>query len=263
MKLSRVWGVILRYLFLFRHSLNKLADSFYWPTVDLLLWGLTVSYVKSVSPNPGNIVIVVISGIIFWLIVWRGQYEISVNLLEELWNKNIVNMFVSPLKLREWILSVIILGFVKTFLSVLFASLVAFILYKVKIFFFGFYLIPFVILLSMTGWWVGFIVAGLVLRYGTRVEQFAWSMIYLISPFSAIYYPLAILPKWGQDVAAFVPTSYVFESIREIIKFGRIVDINKLIICFLLNLIYIILSLIFLKRSFISVLKKDGLVKLL
>ena len=39
------------------------------------------------------VVMIIISGILLWIIVWRGQYEITVNLLEDLWDKNLINIF--------------------------------------------------------------------------------------------------------------------------------------------------------------------------
>jgi ABC-2 type transport system permease protein len=227
--------------------------------MDLLLWGLTISYVKSISRSPDNVVLVVVSGILLWLIVWRGQYEITVNILEELWSKNLINLFVSPLKFSEWVISLVILGIIKASASVVFATTVAFLLYKVGLFVYGWYLIPFFLLLFMTGWWVGFIVAGLILRYGTKVEQFAWSAIYIIAPFSAIYYPLSILPGWAKTISLFIPTSYVFEGAREIVATGSL-DTNKLLMSFVLNLVCLLLSILFLIRSFSKVLSR-GLVK--
>lgn len=103
-----------------------------------------------------------------------------------------VNIFVSPLKFSEWISSFLLLGFIKAVVSLSFASLLAFFLYKFKIFLFGFYLLPFFIILIMVGWWVGFIVAGIILRYGTRLQTLAWGAIAVVSPFSAVYYPVAI-----------------------------------------------------------------------
>lgn len=260
MKLHRIYGITLRYLFLFRHSINRVADAFYWPVIDLLLWGLTITYVRSANPGSENFVMVVISGLLLWMVVWRGQYEITICLLEDLWNKNLINIFTTPLKLNEWIFSVVILGVIKAFISLIFASIVALILYQVKILFYGFYLLPFIVLLFMTGWWVGFFVAGIILRYGTKLEQLAWSTIYLISPFSGIYYPVSILPVWAQKVSYFIPTSYIFEGSREVIQKGRIVDPSKLWICLILNLVYLAISLIFLKKSYNKVLENKGLV---
>lgn len=261
MKINRIYGLILRYLFYFRHSLDRMSDAFYWPVIDLLLWGLTSTYFRQFSPKPSLVILIVISGILLWLIVWRGQYEITVNLLEELWNKNLINLFSSPLKFSEWILSVIVIGIIKAILSLMFAMLVAYILYQVKIFYLGFYLPVFVLLLLMTGWWVGFIVAGIIFRGGTRVQNLAWTAVTIISPFSAVYYPLSVLPKFAQKIAAFIPTSYIFEAGREIL-FKGVVDYKKIIICFLLNLFYLILATIFLKSSFKKVLEKKGLVKI-
>jgi ABC-2 type transport system permease protein len=107
---------------------------------------------------------------------------------------------------------------------------------------------------------VGLCVGGLIVRYGGKVQNFAWSMVFLIAPFSAIYYPLSALPVWAQRLALIVPSSYVFEGARQVILTG-VVDGNKIGIAFALNLLYVILALIFFKKSFDKVLQR-GLVKL-
>lgn len=259
MKIHRIYAIILRFMFLFRHSYERLTDAFYWPTIDILIWGLTGLYFQQMSTNSTTVISTIMSGILFWLVVWRGQYEITVNLLEDLWNKNLINIFVSPLKFSEWIVSFLIIGFIKAVISLAFASLVAFLLYKFEIIKFGFYLIPFFFLLIMMGWSVGFFVAGIILRFGTRVQTLAWAAIAVISPFSAIYYPLSVLPNWAQTVAKFVPASYIFEGIREVMAKGTM-DPKILVLSFIINLIYLILSLIFLEKSFKKILEK-GLVK--
>ncbi|MGI5828078.1 MAG: ABC transporter permease [Patescibacteria group bacterium] len=258
MKLHRIYAIILRYMYLFKHSFDRLSDAFYWPTIDLLLWGLTSSFLKSFAPNASTIVLIIVSGILLWIIVWRAQYEITVNLLEDLWNKNLINIFVSPLSFNEWISSFLVIGLIKGLLSIAFASVVAYILYKVQILTLGFYLLPFIALLILIGWSVGFFVAGLILRFGTRVQTFAWTLVAILMPFSAIYYPLSILPQWAQTVARLIPTSYIFEGAREVIETGNI-SIDKLIWSFGLNLVYLIASFLFLRQSFRTILNK-GLV---
>jgi len=259
MKTHRIYALILRFFYLFRHSYDRIGDAFYWPTIDLMIWGLTSSFFMTFAPNAPQIILIVLSGHMFWLIVWRAQYEITVNLLEELWNKNLINIFVSPIKFSEWVMSFIIVGIIKAALSFPFAMLVVYLLYKIKIVFFGWYFIPIIFLLFMTGWWVGFFVAGLILRFGTKVQTLAWTFAWAIGPFAAIYYPVSTLPLWAQKIAALTPVSYVFEGVREIINTGRL-DPNMLYISFILNIIYLIFSLIFLHSSFKKVLEK-GLVK--
>jgi len=260
MKIHRIYGIVLRYLYLFRHSFDRLSDAFYWPTIDIFLWGVTSMYFRSFIPKTSLIVVALISGLLFWIVLWRAQYEISVNLLEDLWNKNLINIFVSPLKFSEWISSFLILGIIKASVSLPFAMLVTYFLYKIKIFFYGFYMIPFILLLLMSGWWVGFFTSGFILRFGTKVQTLAWVLAGLISPFSAVYYPVAVLPAWARGVASFMPTSYVFEGMREVLYSGKL-NMNKLIISFILNAIYLTISIIFLRKSFNKVLEK-GLVKL-
>jgi ABC-2 type transport system permease protein len=204
MKFHRIWAVILRCNYLFKHSLDRQVDAFYWPTVDLVLWGITSTYLAQQSKTIPFAVLMVVSGIVLWIILWRGQYEFTVNILEDMWNKNLVNMFVSPLKLSEWISAFVILGIVKSAVSVSFAGLMAFVLYKTNLFTYGFKLLPFLFLLLMTGWWVGLFVGGMIVRYGGKVQNFAWSMVFLIAPFSAIYYPLAALPGWAQKFSIIV-----------------------------------------------------------
>ena len=260
MKFHRIWAVILRYNYLFKHSLDRQVDAFYWPTVDLILWGLTSSYLAKQANNLPFAVLMVISGLVLWIILWRGQYEFTVNILEDMWNKNLVNMFSSPLKLSEWIAAFVSLGIVKSAVSVSFAAAVALVLYKANLFVFAFKLLPFLFLLLMTGWWVGLFVGGMIIRFGGKVQNFAWSMVFLIAPFSAIYYPLTALPHWAQQVAVIIPSSYLFEGARQVILTG-VADPLKLAMAFCLNLLYIILALFFFKASFKKVLQR-GLVKL-
>jgi len=250
MKAHRIFAIILRYLFLFRHSFDRLSDSFYWPTIDLAVWGLTGSYLQQLQPNHLTpIVVMIVSGIVFWYIVWRAQYEITVNLLEDLWDRNLINAFVAPLQFSEWIVSFLLLGIIKAAISLFFTAFVAYVLYKVQIFMYGLYLIPFFALLLMTGWFVGLFVTGLILRYGTRIQTLAWAMVAVISPFSAVYYPVSALPVWAQKIALFIPSTYVFEGMRQVIN-GHNVDFQKMLISLLLNIVYLSLAIIFVRRSF-------------
>lgn len=259
MKLNRIYALVLRFTYLFRHSYDRIGDAFYWPTIDLMIWGLTSSFFETFAPNASQIILIVLSGHLFWLIVWRAQYEITVNLLEELWNRNMINIFVSPIRFSEWVASFIIVGITKAAMSFPFAMLVIYLGYKIKLLFFNWYFVPIIFLMFMTGWWVGFLVAGMILRYGTKVQTLAWTFAWLIGPFSAIYYPVSTLPLWAQKISYFVPSSYVFEGAREIINKGY-TDPSKFYISFIINLVYLILSIAFLKSSFRKVLEK-GLVK--
>jgi ABC-2 type transport system permease protein len=134
------------------------------------------------------------------------------------------------------------MGIIKGSISIAFASLIAFLLYQVNFYQYGAYFLPFLFLLIMTGWWLGFIVAAIVLRYGSKVQTFAWTVTWAIAPFSAIYFPVSILPKWAQTIAYLLPSSYVFEGAREVI-YKHTLNWNLLLISFLLNIVYLSISI--------------------
>ena len=120
---------------------------------------------------------------------------------------------------------------------------------------------PAVASLIATGWAIGFFIDGLIFRFGYKIQAFAWAFIFVIYPFSAVLYPVAILPGWAQKFAAILPTSYVFENMRSVL-FTGIFDVRDIIISFLLNGIYIALSLYFLKKMFQNALANGRLIKL-
>ncbi len=234
-----VLAIVMRHLYNFKHSWDRITDAFYWPAMDILLWGFASVSIAQRSSSLSNIVLMLLSGIILWMVVWRGQYEITVNLLEDMWNQNMVNLFASPLRLREWITGVFILGLIKVVFTVTFAILLAFLVYKINLFSLGFYLIPFMASLLLTGWAAGLIVASLIIYYGTRIQTLAWSGVAIVTPFSGVFYPLSVLPHWAQAIAQFLPTSYIFEGMRIVITKGNL-PIEMLLKSFGLNFILLV-----------------------
>ncbi|MBI4079318.1 MAG: ABC transporter permease [Candidatus Levybacteria bacterium] len=234
---------------------------FYWPAMDLFIWGLTGLYLATLSNNSKELIFVILNGLVFWIIIWRAQYEINVNILSEMWDKNLVNVVASPLTIWEWITSLIIVGFIKMIISLSFSAIIAFIFYQYNIFMFGLQLLPITIGLLLFGWSAGFIVAGFIVRYGIKIQTAAWTGVALIAPFSALYYPLSILPNWAQKIALVLPPSHIFEGMRDVLFKGYF-PAEKLFIGFALNIPYLLLSLWFFVFMF-NKSKKIGLGRLI
>lgn len=260
MKFHRIYGMLLHYFYGFRHSYDKLVDAFYWPTLDLFLWGLTSTFVQTAGAGIPNFILIIVSGIVFWIIFWRAQYEITMGLLDELWNKNLVNIFVTPLRFSEWVTSWLIMGIIKGLVSFGFAAILAYLMYKTNIFVYGLPMIPFMVLLLLSGWWLGFFVASIIMRFGSKVQTLAWSMPWILAPFSAIYYPVDVLPQWAQLIAKILPTSYVFEGMRKVISTGQF-DMSMFVIGLGLNLVYLSLALFAIHKSFQAIMQR-GIIKL-
>lgn len=241
---NRVWALVLRYAISMRHNFDRLSDMFFWPAMDLLLYGLTGLYLAQSTGKSINYLFVVLSGLIFWIVVWRAYYEVTTNLMAEIWDRNIVNLFTTPLKIYEWISAFVVFGFLKTFVSVSFSALLSFIFYHYNIFLFGGYLFIFIFNLLLTGWTIGFITSAFLIRFGQKIQTLAWTSAFLVAPFSALYYPVSILPHWAQTIAYFIPSTYIFEEIRRML-FTGVVSYDKLLVSFILNIIYLSFSIWF------------------
>jgi ABC-2 type transport system permease protein len=64
---------------------------------------------------------------------------------------------------------------------------------------------------------LGIFASAIVLRLGPASEWLLWPLPALLSPFAAVFYPLAVLPPWMQAVSRALPPSYVFEGMRALL----------------------------------------------
>lgn len=243
MNLSRIRGVFFRYYYNLIKGPQQLSDLFYWPLVDILLWGLTSVWIQSQHPI-ANLPLILMTGLIFWQIAWRGSNDISVSLLHEFWHRNLVNLFSTPLKISEWCTGVILLCFLKLIITITFGALVVFLLYSLNVFSIGWTFLPFAALLLVFGWTIGFVAAGLIIYWGHQVEMFAWMLAFMFAPFSAVFYPVEILPVWAQKVAWSLPSTYVFEGMRQILSTGTFPH-SYFWYSIILNILYLSLAVTF------------------
>jgi ABC-2 type transport system permease protein len=248
----RIEAVLWRYLYLFRRSLDRLGDAIYWPILDMVLWGLTVKWLDESGADVPNIVVIMLTALVFWQIMWRAQYEVSINLLEEFWNQNLINMFGSPLRVIEWIIGVMVVGALKNILTLIVGALVALGLYSLNIFMVGWYFLPFMVILTLFGWTLGFFISGLIINYGSRIQTVAWTLPHLAAPFSSVFYPLEVLPEWAQFV--------VFEGMRSLVGSGTF-NAEAWLTAIPLSIGYFLLSLLFFIHMFEKS-RKKGLARL-
>lgn len=259
MNLKRIKGVFLRYYYNAVKGPHQISDMLYWPFVDILLWGLTSLWIQKQNSVPG-LPLVLMTGLIFWQIAWRGSIDISFNLLQEFWHRNLVNMFSTPLKISEWITGVLLLSLCKLAITISFGSLIVYVLYSLNVFTIGWAFIPFAILLFIFGWTLGFVASGIIIYKGHQVEMFAWMIAFIFAPFSGVFYPVETLPIWAQHISWALPTTYVFQGMREILN-NQPFPIYYALASLALNAIYLALALLFFHYMFRKSLNK-GLARL-
>lgn len=248
LSLQRVWAIVIRHLFTWRRELESLAESFWWPSFDLFIWGLTTIYLQN-RGVPSIFTSMILGAIIFWMFVYRSQQEMGISFLRDVWDRNLLNLLTSPLTIWEFMAALLTLGIIKLIISTVWMTFLAYLLFSFNIFRLGFVLIPFVINLLIFGWSAGFVINGLIMKYGYRIQAFAWTLILIIQPFSAVFYPIAAMPAWMQAVSRFLPSSYIFEGMREVFMKGQI-DTATLATAGGLNLVYLILSLLYFNKCF-------------
>ena len=242
MNIHRILGVFFRYFYVLKKGLHQLSDLFYWPFVDILLWGLTSVWIQKYNPS-ANLPLVLLTGLIFWQIAWRGSVDISVSLLQEFWHRNLVNLFSTPLKLSEWIAGMLLLSVAKLLVTISFGSFVVYLLYSLNVFSVGWAFLPFAASLLIFGWTLSFISSSAIIYWGHKVEMFAWMAAFLFAPFSAVFYPVEILPEWAQVIAWSLPTTYIFQGMRTILS-GSALPISYFWMSMGLNAIYLSLSIL-------------------
>lgn len=245
---SRLKALYLRHLYPLKRDFDILSDVIYWPIMDTILWGVTSQWLVE-GTGKLSIIAAILTAMVLWDIIWRTQMEVSRSMMEELWNNNMVNLFGSPLTINEWITGILSLSILKTGITLVAIIPLVWFMYQINVFSLGFWMIAFFISTVLTGWWVGFISAGVVLRFGYKAQTIIWTLPAILLPFSAIYFPLDRLPLYLQPISRLIPTTYTFENMRALLQHGS-VDALALGLGLGLNLLYLALALRFFKKSF-------------
>ncbi|MBU6231193.1 MAG: ABC transporter permease [Patescibacteria group bacterium] len=261
MKWHRIKALIIRQLYLYPRSFPRLMDVFLWPILELLVWGFLSVYLERLNLNTVNILALLLGAMIFWELLNRSQSAVTIGFLEDVWEKNLLNLFVTPVRVIEFLLSGAALGLIRIVMQGVILGVVALILYGFNIFQYGLYTIPFVISLLWFGWIMGLFVVAIILRFGTTAQVLAFGVIFLIQPFSAVFYPVSALPQWIQWLSYMLPSTYVFEGMRAIVSSGAVSGM-ALLISFALNAAYMALVFWFFYSMFRKVKERGLLLKL-
>ena len=233
----------------------RIIDIFYWPTLDLFLWGVITVYLNKVGGSGFNFVSVILGALIFWYFFTRIQYGIIISFLEDVWTRNFINLFASPLSVSEYVAGLVLSSIFKTIISLSFMAFLAFLLFSYNVFQLGFLILPFAAVLFIFGIALGIVTTAIVLRFGPSSEFLAWSIPAALLPFSAVFYPLSALPRVVQPLAKILPSTYVFEGMRSVVIYGSF-DLSRLLISAFLSLITLFAAHWFIVKTYKTVLKR-------
>jgi ABC-2 type transport system permease protein len=182
-------------------------------------------------------------------VLFRAQQGITISFLEEIWARNLMNLFASPLKPSEFLAATMVLSVFKVTAVSIVMVVAALLFYSYNVFMIGLALIPFVFNLLVAGWTIGVLTTSLIMRFGQEAEVLAWGMVFLFQPVSCVFYPVEVLPKWLQAVAWANPATHVFEGMRAVLTAGPL-PMSHLIWAITLNLLYLTLTIVWFHRTF-------------
>ena len=214
---GRVGALMLRHLYLLRSSWPRLLELLYWPLVQMVMWGFLQTYLNQHSGFIAAAGGTLIGAILLWDVLVRGQLGLSVSFLEEMWSRNMANLLISPMRSGEFLVALMAMSLLRLLVSLVPVTLLAIWFFGFNLWSLGFGLAAFFANLLLCGWAVGIVVSGLIPRNGLGAEGLAWTLMFLLLPLCAVFYPVAVLPAFLQPVAWALPPTYVFEGMRAIL----------------------------------------------
>jgi ABC-2 type transport system permease protein len=235
---GRIGSMGLRYLYLLRSSWIRIVELAYWPLMQMIMWGFMTKFLLTAESPILRASGMLLAAVLLWDVMFRSNIGVAVSFLEEMWSRNLAQLFTSPLRPYEWALSLLFISLVRTVIGVLPAALLAIPLYHYSIFEMGLPLIAFFFNLMIFGGAVGLAVSGMVLRFGMGAESLAWVGIFLVAPITGIYYPISVLPDWLQPIAWALPSTHVFEGMRAVLA-DNIFRTDLFVSAVLLNIVYL------------------------
>ena len=216
----RVAALVLRQFYLMRGSPARVLPMFAWVTIDIIVWGFITRYLNTFTGPRFNFVPALLGAVLLWDFFVRVMQGVTTAFLEDIWSRNFLNVFATPLSISEYILALVSSSIATSSVGLLTMFVLAMAVFGLSFLVYGALLIPFLLVLFAFGIALGIVATSLVLRLGPAAEWFIWPIPALVSPFAGVFYPLSTLPSWMRTVSYVLPPAYVFENLRAMVA-GR------------------------------------------
>jgi len=261
MKAHRIVAVMARHAYEARRNVDRVTDMLYWPVLDVVMWGFFTTYLGHGLGMQPEVIKFVLSAIIIWGLFYSFQRDLAVGFLDELWSRNLINLFSTPLTISEYMTGLICVNVAKAMVGVGAASLLALAAYRFNIFPWLPGFVPYLINLILFAFALGIMITGLIFRYTTKIQALAWSFAGLLAPISCVLYPVKSLPPWLRGIAWTLPTTHSFEGMRQLLAGGGF-NSHHFWWGLVLNLFYFLFAIAVFKIVFAAAQNRGLLVKL-
>src|SRR5947209_4024150 len=148
---TRVAAVVLRQFYLYRGSPQRILPIFAWVVVDILLWGFITLYLNSVANAGINFVPTLLGAVLLWDFLTRVMQGVAMAFFEDVWSRNFVNFFATPLRTSEYLAGLIITGLTTSLIGLVVMLVVAWAAFGLSFLAYGPALLAFLVTLLVTG----------------------------------------------------------------------------------------------------------------
>ncbi len=241
MNLSRISAIVMRQIYLYRGSPQRILPMFAWVGVDILLWGFMTRYLNDVSHSGFNFVPALLGAVLMWDFLTRLMQGVTTAFFEDVWSRNFLNFFATPLRVSEYLAGLVVTGIGTSLVGLAVMLALAGAVFGLSFAAYGPALAAFLMVLFLTGIAFGIAAAAIVLRLGPASEWLVWPIPAIVSPFVGVFYPVSVLPAWIQPITRILPPSYVFEGVRAVIA-GKPIAWAGLAIGGGLSIVYVALA---------------------
>jgi ABC-2 type transport system permease protein len=231
MRLRPIAAIALRQLYLMRSSPVRVLPMIAWVAVDIVLWGFIARYLNSVTAAGINFTASLLGAVLFWDLFTRVMQGVTMAFFEDVWSRNFINVFASPLLISEYLSGLVLTGIATSLVGLIVMLIVAAAIFGLQFAVLGLLLIPFLLVLFLFGIALGMLASAMVLRLGPASEWLVWPIPALLSP----------LPSWMRGIGHLLPPSYVFEALRSLVA-GRGYHGDALLLGVALAVLYVLLA---------------------
>ena len=172
MTFHRIAAIVLRQFYLLRGSPARVVPMFAWVAIDMVLWGFLTRYLNSVAASGFNFVPALLGAVLLWDFFIRVMQGVTTAFFEEVWSRNFLNFFATPLALPEYVAGLVLTSIATSALGLVAMLLLATTIFGLNFLTYGVLLVPFLLVLFLFGIALGVTATAIVLRFGPATEWF-------------------------------------------------------------------------------------------
>src|SRR5215468_10521217 len=134
-----------------RGSPARVLPLFAWVAIDIVLWGFITRYLNSVAHAQVDFVPALLGAVLLWDFLSRVMQGVSTTFLEDVWSRNFLNLFASPLSISEYVAGLVTSSILTSLVVLNVMLALAYAAFGLSYLVYGVLLVPFLLVLFLFG----------------------------------------------------------------------------------------------------------------